>query len=238
MRIAVANHLHLRQLYQINSYLTWIKKTIFMNNSSVTRSFFTALAIGALLTLTSCTTTKPVASRMNSFQFDPPVKQPTNHSRVEVKLSTGAQRLYVVEGDKVLLATPVCVGTAQSPTPQGRFTIYSKQETRRRVSNPGSGYPMPFWMEFKPAYGMHWGFVKPTPATHGCVRMPVKAAKKTFDLVRVGTPLHIATSQPWDSTIGKSLPTLDDSALPNPPLSYMLSPKVMADVRQGKLWNF
>ncbi len=175
---------------------------------------------------------------MTSFQFDPPVKQPSNPSKVELKLSTGAQRLYVVEGDQVLLATPVSVGTAQSPTPHGRFTIYSKQETRRRISNPGAGYPMPFWMEFKPAYGMHWGFVKPVPCTHGCVRMPVKAAKKTFDLVRVGTPIHIASSQPWDNTIGKSLPVLDDSHLPNPPLSYLLSPMVMRDARQGKIWNF
>jgi lipoprotein-anchoring transpeptidase ErfK/SrfK len=157
---------------------------------------------------------------------------------VKVKLSTGAQRLYVVEGNDVLLATPVTVGKASTPTPMGDFTIYSKQERRRRVSQPGAGYPMTYWMEFKPAYGMHWGFVKPVPATHGCVRMPLKAARKVFGLVRSGTPLHIANSQPWDVSHGKKLPHLDDSRLPDPPESYLLSPQVFADAAKGKMWNY
>ncbi len=188
--------------------------------------------------LGACTTTTPTAGGRSSFTYDPAVTQPTNPSAVKVKLSTGAQRLYVVEGDKVLLATPVCVGKPGSLTPHGNFTIYSKQETRRRVSSPGAGYPMTYWMEFAPAYGMHWGFVKPYPATHGCVRMPLKAAQKTFALVRTGTPLNISTSQPWDSTVGKSLPRLDDSRLPDPPMAYLLSPQVFSDARQGKMWNF
>ena len=72
----------------------------------------------AVLALTGCETTRLGGN--NSFSFDPPVKQPANPSNVKVKLSTGAQRLYVVEGDKVLLATPVSVGTASSPTPHGK----------------------------------------------------------------------------------------------------------------------
>ena len=145
---------------------------------------------------------------------------------------------YVVEGKTVLLATPVTVGTAKDPTPKGNFTIYSKTEKRRRVSSPGAGYPMTYWMEFKPAYGLHWGFVKPHPSTHGCVRMPIDSARKTFRLIRTGTPINIATSQPWDATIGKSLPVLDDSKLADPPLSYMLSPEVWEDASKGELWQY
>lgn len=192
-----------------------------------------ALALG----LTACQTPK-VAHGPHSFSFDPPAKQPKNPAAVKVKLSTGAQRLYVVEGNDVLLATPVTVGKSSTPTPMGDFSIYSKQERRRRVSQPGAGYPMTYWMEFKPAYGMHWGFVKPVPATHGCVRIPLKAAQKVFNLVRSGTPLHIATSQPWDQTHGKNLPRLDDSRLPDPPDSYMMSPQVFADAAKGKMWNY
>ena len=196
------------------------------------------LALAALaLGLAACQTPK-VAHGPHSFSFDPPVKQPKNPSAVKVKLSTGAQRLYVVEGNEVLLATPVTVGKASSPTPQGDFKIYSKQAHRRRVSQPGAGYPMTYWMEFKPAYGMHWGFVKPVPATHGCVRLPLKSAKKVFSLVSSGTPLHIAKSQPWDDTHGKHLPHLDDSRLPDPPNSYMMSSQVFSDAAQGKMWNY
>jgi lipoprotein-anchoring transpeptidase ErfK/SrfK len=196
------------------------------------------IALAALtLGLAACQTTR-VAHGPHSFSFDPPVKQPKNPSAVKVKLSTGAQRLYVVEGNEVLLATPVTVGKASSPTPMGDFTIYSKQERRRRVSQPGAGYPMTYWMEFKPAYGMHWGFVKPYPNTMGCVRIPLKAAQKVFGLVRSGTPLHIAKSQPWDESHGKHLPHLDDTRLPDPPESYMMSPQVFADAAKGKMWNY
>lgn len=191
---------------------------------------------GTLFFLGACAT--PHTGGKTSMAFDPPVKAPKNPSAVQLKLSTGAQRLYVVEGNDVLLATPVTVGKSSSPTPRGTFTIYSKQANRRRASSPGAGYPMPYWMEFQPAYGLHWGFVKAHPGTMGCVRMPVKSAKKVFSLVKVGTPIHIATSQPLDATVGKSLPTLDDSRLPDPPLSYMLSPQVFSDVQQGKLWKF
>lgn len=201
------------------------------------RLFRLGLLAVVALGFSACETV-PLAKHRTSFSYDPVVTQPTNPSKVRLKLSTGAQRLYVVEGDKVLLATPVCVGKAGSPTPTGSYTIYAKQEQRRRASQPGAGYPMTYWMEFKPAYGLHWGFVKPYPSTHGCVRMPIKAAKKTFQLVRIGTPIDIAHSQPWDATIGKSLPVLDDSSLPDPPMSYLLSRQVFVDAANGKMWNF
>ncbi len=189
------------------------------------------------LCLSNCAAVKTGSSNY-STTFDPPMQKPVNPAAVKVKLSTGAQRVYVMEGNKVLLATPCSVGTAATPTPKGNFTIYSKQANRRRVSSPGAGYPMTFWMEFKTAYGMHWGFVKPYPCTHGCVRLPIKSAQKIFSLVRSGTPLNIATSQPEDATIGKTLPVLDDSRMPDPPNSYMMSPQVFSDAAKGKLYNF
>ncbi len=202
----------------------------------VSHLLFAAISVGLAVGLSGCAVVSPTTP--NSFAFDPPVQQPKNPSAVKLKLSTGAQRLYVVEGDNVLLATPVTVGTASAPTPHGNYTIYLKVANRRRQSSPGAGYPMTYWMEFKPAYGLHWGFVKPYPSTHGCVRMPIDAARKTFQLVRVGTPIHIARSQPWDSTIGKTLPVLDDSKLPDPPMSYMLSPSVFADASRGNVWKY
>ncbi len=147
--------------------------------------------------------------------------------------------MYIVEGDKVLLASPVGVGKAATPTPKGTHRITSKTKFRRRQSQPGRGYPMTYWMSFySPAYGMHWGFIKPYPCTAGCVRMPLNTARKAFDLVKVGTKVNVATSQPWDSTVGASLPSLDDSPLPNPPASYMQSSKVFQDAEKGKMWNF
>lgn len=189
---------------------------------------------GLALTLSQCSTPKKKSNY--SVHFDPPAKAVKNPANVKVKLSTGAQRVYVMEGNEVLLATPCSVGTASTPTPLGTFTIYSKVANRRRISSPGAGYPMTFWMEFKSAYGMHWGWVKPYPCTHGCVRLPIKSAQKIFSMVKTGTPLIIATSHPEDATIGKTLPVLDDSTLADPPDSYMMSSKVFEDAAKGKMY--
>jgi lipoprotein-anchoring transpeptidase ErfK/SrfK len=150
---------------------------------------------------------------------------------VSVKVSTGKQAVYVMEGSRVLMATPCSVGTAQDPTPKGNFKIYKKHFDKRRISSPGAGYPMTYWCEFLPAYGLHWGFVKPYPCTHGCIRMPKWSAAKFFNLVSLGTPIHIAASQPEDATVGASLPVLDDTSLPDPPHSYLHSPQVFEDAK-------
>jgi lipoprotein-anchoring transpeptidase ErfK/SrfK len=194
------------------------------------------IAAAFALLVSSCATKK--SSARYSPSFDPPAKAVTNPSAVKVKLSTSAQRVYVVQGSEVLLATPCSVGTASTPTPHGTFSIYSKQANRRRQSSPGAGYPMTFWMEFKTAYGMHWGWVKPYPCTHGCVRLPIKSAQKIFSMVQVGTPLIIASSHPEDATIGKTLPVLDDSTLADPPDSYMMGSQVFTDAAKGKIYTY
>jgi hypothetical protein len=164
-----------------------------------------------------------------STSYDPPAHRPQNPSKVHVKVSTGRQAIYVMEGDRVLMATPCSVGTAQHPTPPGHHTIYTKTFARR--SHSYGDYPMPNWCEFAPAYGFHWGFVKPYPCTHGCIRMPKMAAAKFYQMVNVGTPVSIASSQPEDATVGATLPRLDDSTLPDPPASYMQSGQVFEDAK-------
>lgn len=205
-------------------------------------SFFPRLAIAMALAagcvnLTSCgTTAKTTARNGTSDKFDPPALRPKNPAAVQVKVSTGAQRVYVVENGRVLLATPCSVGTGGT-TGQGNYRITYKNATKRRISQPDAGYPMPYWMEWKPAYGMHWGFVKPYPCTHGCIRLPMKSAAKIFAMTRTGTPLSIQHSHPEDATVGKTLPVLDDGPLPNPPKSYLLSAKFFQDSQyHGKMF--
>ena len=181
--------------------------------------------------LSSCSTVKKAAGGgMYGQDFDPPCKMPSNIANVKIKVSTGAQRVYVVEGDKVLLATPCSVGTGNL-TGSGTFHIQFKEANHRRHSQPDAGYPMFYWQEWKAGYGMHWGFVKPYPCTHGCIRMPMKAAAKAFSMTRVGTPLIIAASHPEDQTVGKSLPVINDGPLPDPPRSYIMSDKFFQDNR-------
>jgi hypothetical protein len=64
---------------------------------------------------------------------------------------------------------------------------------------------MPYWVEFKPEYGLHAGPVWPTPYSHGCIRLHPNAAPKFFALVHSGTSVDIAQSQPEDQTIGRKV---------------------------------
>ena len=128
-----------------------------------------------------------------------------------------------MEGDRLLMAVQGCVGSNGS-TPMGTFRIGNKIKNKRRISQPDRGYPMAYWCEFKPAYGFHEGFVHPRPRTHGCIRLHREAAARLFALVKVGTPVHIATSQPEDAKYGHTVRKLDQSADPDPPRSFMMSP--------------
>ena len=147
---------------------------------------------------------------------------PHNPSAVKVKVSTSTQNIYVTEGSRMLMAVQGCVG-ASGATGSGHYSIVEKNKTKRRVSMPDAGYPMAYWCAWKSAYGFHEGFVHPHPRTHGCIRMHREAAARFFALVKIGTPVDIASTQPEDATYGKSVRKLDQSRDPDPPRSYMLS---------------
>lgn len=199
----------------------------------------TALGLGAAIGLSSCSMNNSAGGGLAAYQaYDRPAKLPKNPSAVKVKVSLSKQRVYVMEGNEMLLAMPVSVGTSSTPTPSGNFRIFNK-EAKRRANTHGfaksgdkiirtylhkkpagwqfRGTPMPYWTEFKPAYGFHTGWVKHTPCTHGCIRMHENVSPKFFRLVSVGTPVNISYSQPEDAQWA-SIPLPPDSGpLPDYP---------------------
>ncbi len=154
--------------------------------------------------------------------------KPNNPGNVRVKVSTSTQNVYVMEGDRMLMAVQGCVG-ASGATGSGSYRIMEKIKTKRRISQPDAGYPMAYWCAWKPAYGFHEGFVHPRPRTHGCIRMHREAAARFYALVQLGTPVSIASSQPEDAKHGRSVRALDQSRDPDPPRSFMNSPAWFKD---------
>lgn len=177
--------------------------------------------LAAVPLLTSCTTT---TSQQPTGKYHVTALRPNNPSNVRVKLSLTTQNVYVLEGDRLLMAAQGNVGKPGAPTPTGNFSIIYKDKTKRRVSQPDAGYPMAYWCEFKPAYGFHEGFVHPYPHTHGCIRLHREAAARLYALVRVGTPVNISSTQPEDQKYGSRVLRLDQSRDPDPPRAFMLSP--------------
>ena len=170
--------------------------------------------------------------------------KPHNPGAVRVKVSTSTQHIYVMEGDRCLMAVQGCVGEHGS-TPMGNHTVEAKIKNKRSGSfgfssdgrgadihkgqNVAVGYPMAYWVEFAPAYGFHQGFVWSIPRTHGCIRLHKEAAARLFQLVRIGTPVNISTTQPEDATIGKTVRRLDQRNDPDPPASLLMSDRSFVD---------
>jgi lipoprotein-anchoring transpeptidase ErfK/SrfK len=201
-------------------------------------SFCVLLGVaGALSLLAGCQTGRVTAGK----PYHVTAYRPRDPSAVRVLVSLSKENVYVMEGDRCLMAAAIAVGIPSKPTPRGNFTIYAKQEQKRSGSygfsvqgnrivpstggGPGRyvGYPMGYWCEFAPAYGFHQGFVHPYPRTHGCIRLHGEAAPKFYALVKIGTPVNIATSQPEDTTLGSTVQRVDDSKTPDPSPSLMIT---------------
>ena len=177
-------------------------------------------------------------------EYDAPAYRPTNQKNVRVKVSLQNRMVYVMEGNRALLVTPTAIGKPGHETPLGNFNAFNRIEKKRsntygyfvkgnqivpgkRTKMPRGnryvGFPMPYWVEFKSAYGFHAGSVWPVPRSHGCLRLHPNVAPKFFALVPAGTPINIAHTQPEDQTLGKNVRRPTDYADPDPPRSVMIS---------------
>ena len=109
---------------------------------NVSRLAFLAVPV-ALSLLTGCETGGVLTSGRGRA-YHVVAYKPHDPSNVRVKLSTGSQTVYVMEGDRLLMAAQANVGRAGAGTPTGHFSIINKDKTKRRVSEPDAGYPMAY----------------------------------------------------------------------------------------------
>src|SRR6516165_5314099 len=91
--------------------------------------FFVGIVTVSLLA--GCATSN-VASRGGAYHVT--AYRPNDPSAVRVKLSLSKQNIYVMEGDRCLMAVACSVGIPEKPTPRGSFTIYRKEEDKRSGS--------------------------------------------------------------------------------------------------------
>ncbi len=204
---------------------------------------FTRLSLLTLPCLAIFFSSCETASLSRGGPYHVTAYRPQNPSKVRVKVSLAKENVYVMEGDRCLMAAACTIGIPSKPTPRGTFNIYRKEEDKRsgsygfrvqgnrvlpaeagaNISGRYVGYPMGYWCEFAPAYGFHQGYVWLVPHSHGCIRLKGEAAPKFFALVHHGTPVNIASTQPEDATIGSKVQRVDDSRTPDPPNSQMVT---------------
>jgi lipoprotein-anchoring transpeptidase ErfK/SrfK len=150
-------------------------------------------------------------------------------TRVIINLSE--QRAYLIEAGKVSLISPIASGKPGWSTPTGSFSILSKDIAHRSQSfgsvvdgsgrittlnatpstyvPPGDYYqpaPMPYYMQFSEAIGMHAGYLPGYPASHGCVRLPRDLAARFFARVRIRTPVTVDGNTRELTSVRKAIP--------------------------------
>ncbi len=115
---------------------------------------------------------------------------PEAAGRQRVVISLSEQLAYLYRGDTLIAASTISTGKFEKPTPPGVFSVLDKHPMYR--SKTYDNAPMP-WMQRIDGYGiaLHAGFNPGTPASHGCVRLPMAFAKKLYSVTKVGTPVYI-----------------------------------------------
>jgi len=107
-----------------------------------------------------------------------------------VVISLSDQLAYLYRGDALVAVSTVSSGKDEKPTPTGIFSVLDKKPFYR--SKKYDNAPMP-WMQRIDQYGvaLHAGYNPGTPASHGCVRIPIFASKEFSEMTPIGTTVII-----------------------------------------------
>jgi lipoprotein-anchoring transpeptidase ErfK/SrfK len=109
-------------------------------------------------------------------------------TRVVIDLLT--QLFYVYRGDRLVGVATVSSGKKGKETPLGFWAVMRKQ--KRGFSRKYDNAPMPFMQMYDDkGIAFHGGPNPGYPASHGCVRLPVKFAERLYGLTRLGTKVII-----------------------------------------------
>ena len=108
----------------------------------------------------------------------------------KVVIDTLTQLFYVYRGDKLVGVATISSGKKGRPTPLGFWSVMLKKKLgySRKYDNA----PMPYMQMYDPmGIAFHAGPNPGYPASHGCVRLPLKFAEKLFPLTQIGTKVVI-----------------------------------------------
>ncbi|MEO7365838.1 MAG: L,D-transpeptidase family protein [Sphingomicrobium sp.] len=129
----------------------------------------------------------PLALRPGDYRWAAGIPQ-SGETRVVIDLLT--QLFYVYRADQLVGVSTISSGKKGRETPLGFWAVMNKQKLghSRKYDNA----PMPF-MQMYDAKGIafHAGPNPGYPASHGCVRLPLKFAERLYGLTTMGTKVTI-----------------------------------------------
>ena len=129
----------------------------------------------------------PLYMRPGQYRWIADVPQTGDTKIVIDRLS---QLFYVYRDDKLVGVSTVSTGKKGRETPLGFWSVMMKKKLgySRKYDNA----PMPFMQMYDSAgIAFHAGPNPGYPASHGCVRLPLKFAERLFGLTQMGTKVII-----------------------------------------------
>jgi len=127
------------------------------------------------------------------------------------------QRAYLYRGSDQISVASISTGREGYGTPTGNFHVIRKDpdhrsgiygdyvdangrvvkanvDVRKSRQPRGTHYvgaSMPYYVEFRPGFGLHAGARPGYPASHGCVRLSYWKARQFYQASRIGTRVTI-----------------------------------------------
>ena len=109
-------------------------------------------------------------------------------TRVVIDLLT--QLFYVYRGEQLVGVATISSGKKGDETPLGFWSVMLKK--KKGFSRKYDNAPMPFMQMYDhKGIAFHAGPNPGYPASHGCVRLPLKFAERLFGMTKIGTKVII-----------------------------------------------
>ncbi len=129
----------------------------------------------------------PLAMRPGEYRWLAQVPD-TGEAKVVIDILT--QRFYVYRGGQLVGVSTISSGKKGRETPLGLWAVMLKK--KQGYSRKYDNAPMPFMQMYdEKGIAFHAGPNPGYPASHGCVRLPLKFAEKLYGLTKIGSKVVI-----------------------------------------------
>lgn len=129
----------------------------------------------------------PLALKPGEFRWAAEVPS-EGEAKVVIDLLT--QRFYVYRGDRLAGVATISSGKTGKETPLGFWKVFRKQV--KGFSRKYDNAPMPYMQMYdEKGIAFHAGKNPGYPASHGCVRLPLKFAERLYKMTKIGTEVIV-----------------------------------------------
>ncbi len=129
----------------------------------------------------------PVALKPGQFRW---VAEIPKEGEAKVVIDLLTQRFYVYRGDRLVGMTTMSSGKKGKETQLGFWKVRLKKV--KGYSRKYDNAPMPFMQMYdEKGIAFHAGPNPGYPASHGCVRLPLKFAERLYGMTKIGTEVIV-----------------------------------------------